>query len=298
MDCFSAREQPRRVFKQNRSGLLYDKPCGWSASFKACHLGLTETTDNPNGAENSSLESTERLFMITSTYHVFGSGSAALCWSGTAEAIVKFVAETHDKWENDGDNGFVGTKSCPDDLVPEGISTLDVYWPPAHDDYEAPEGYRGLGAVKAEYASVKWGVSKTMAAAIIGGFSSLSCKQILQMTIAEAGATVGSSWLKSQAVVELVCRGEPLPPEVVLTTGASTAGLYGMIQEAYRNGVNPLPFLRKLFPTFNWEFYSNSSSAPASTERGVYPVYSPGDVVFRVDVSYGIVTGTLAGTER
>jgi hypothetical protein len=118
--------------------------------------------------------------------------------------------------------------------------------------------------------------------------------QVWAMNSEQAKSKVRGSWVTANTVAQAVMKGEL--EEQWLPEG-SQGGAGGMwlreaLQAAYQRGVNPLPMVRQMFANCSWEW----SQKPCSrTDRGIYPVYETGDVVFASSVKGGWVKATLTG---
>ena len=114
------------------------------------------------------------------------------------------------------------------------------------------------------------------------------------MTPDEAKAEVRVRWSTANTVAQAIMAGEIAEEWLPEGShgGAGGMWLYEALRTSYERDVNPLSLVRRLFSNCSWEF---SRETVERTNRGMYPVYETGDIVFTCDVKGGWVKATLTG---
>lgn len=93
--------------------------------------------------------------MIVSCYWVSGVGDCLIHWNGPPEDIIRVLGKHRKQAQDDGHNGFWGTKSLPDDLFPPGVQSIMYCFPPC-DEKTVLTG-RSITWVKAELLAFWFG---------------------------------------------------------------------------------------------------------------------------------------------
>lgn len=219
--------------------------------------------------------------MKISGYWVFGAGSAWVEWSGPAEVIVQFLAELDpSSIEDDGDNGFIGYMSVPDEIKPEGVETRACAYPPGVQECA---GFRRRRQVRREYAEQRFRADALFADALALAFSSRELHGAESLVdLFRDLPDMTKYWETRILAFGAGVRGIALPAGAGPRSGANYnyEAWEAALQMCYSRGENPLPRLRQEYPNTTFRFL-RPDEEPTSMKPGwkVYALLAPGERV-------------------
>lgn len=224
--------------------------------------------------------------MIVETYHKCSGGVSWVNWIGPAEVIIEWLArpETQVAVTEDGDNGFVGTMSVPQSIVPTGVETDPGFYPGSGG------GCRGrrLVAVKAEYLREIKGLPAAVANALAPLWTPAECVAADADTAKKA---IVDRWTAATWVAAAVIAGdltsEWLPPGA--RPHLHSKDISNALDRSKRTPEQMCALLTRLCPKCRWHW---GHSCPALVDQEAY-VYRKGDCVFTHPYHGGVIFAVL-----